>query len=394
MERMLKPLVFVMLIFLPQMSWSWTTLNHQMLYEISAKLASNDGGDEFKAAKIVLDRNQGTMIKAVIAPDVNKKLWPPILLHANEAMMHYNFLGPSSEGSQKVAGEYYTKAVKKWQEGDMGGALFDLGCVLHLVQDAGFSGHSNSLFFTHLGKHSAFENWVERETAPKKHPKSFEELWADGWVIKSGGAYLKSSWRDDQRRPHWEGNGEAWIDVAAHLSYELAQCSMGLDYDGCDFQGVARMQFVSAERCGAGLLVDFFRRVGVMPDLKTLALEARQSGLYPVTSANGVSRLLLRQNGGGSYLEIHANKTPRPWEFPDNNCLSAPRRVGRAFYLNNYFVGLTDAAEGDDWSYLFLLPAVPEPDSWYSCPEDNPEMHFFFNSRELSKYHFQVVTLS
>ncbi len=387
-------LVFLVLISLPRVSWAWTKLNHQMLYEISVELASNDGGDEFKGAKIVLEKNKTTMLKAVIAPDVNQTLWPPIKLHGHEAMLHYNFGGSATRGSQEVAGEYYVRAVKKWGRGDMPGALFDFGCVMHLVQDPAFCGHSNTLFFKQLVKHSSFENWVEDQTAPNKQPKSFEELWADGWAIKSGGTYLKSPWRDDQGKPHWEGSGEAWVDVAGHLSYELAQCTLGLDYDECDFQGVARLQFVTAERCGAGLLVDFFRRVGLIPSLETMAAKSKELNLYPAVSPNGVSRLLFHQNEGGSYLEIHANKSPRSWEFPDHDCLSAPKRVGRTFYLGNYFVGLTDAAEGDNWKHLFLLPAVPEPDSWYNCPEDNPEMQYFFNSRELSKYHFQIVTLS
>ena len=388
---MRRMLVFVVLISLPRMSGSFTTLNHQMQYEVTVVVASNDGGDEFKPAKIALEKNKTTMLKAVIAPDVNQSLWPPILLHAHEAMRHCNFAGSGSKGSQEVAGEYYARAVKKWGEGDMTGALFDLGCVLHLVQDAAFCGHSNRLFFSRLDKHSAFENWVEKQTAPNKHSKSFEELWAQGWVIKSGGMYLKSPWRDDQGKPHWEGSGETWIDVAAHMSYERVTYSMALDTDDCEFQGQARQQFVIAQQCGAGLLVDFFREVGLIPNLENMAAEARQSGLYPTTSPNGVSRLLLRQNEGGSYLEIAANKSPIAWEFPDKDWPSAPKRVSRAFYLDNYSVALVDASEGDDWRHLYLLPAVPRADNWWTCQET---IQFFFDTPDdLEKHQFQVVNL-
>lgn len=384
-------LVFLVLISLPRISWPLTTLNHQMQYEVTVVVASNDGGDEFKPAKIALDKNKTTMMKAVIAPDVDQSLWPPIKLHGHEAMLHYNFGGSATQGSQEVAGEYYARAVNKWRKGDMTGALFDLGCVLHLVQDASFCGHSNRLFFPHLGKHSAFEHWVEDQTAPNKKPKSFGELWAEGWAIKSGGLYLKSPWRDKQGKPHWEGSGEAWIDVAAHLSYNHAIYSMGLDYADCEFQGQARMQFVIAQRCGAGLLVDFFRRVGIIPGPETMTAKLKQSNLWPTTSPNGVSSLTLRQNGGRNRIDVTANKSPIGWEFPSVDYPSFPQRIGRAFYLGNYFIGLTDAAEGGNWQHLYLLPAVPRCDSWWTCKEVN---QFFFDSpNDLEKYQFQVINL-
>lgn len=384
-------LVFLVLISLPRISWAWTKLNHQMLYEISVKLASSDGGEEFKAAKIVLEKNKTTMLKAVIAPDVDKTLWPPISLHAHEAMSHCNFAGSGSKGSQEVAGEYYARAVKKWGEGDMPGALFDLGCVMHLVQDPAFCGHSNRLFFSRLDKHSAFENWVEDQTAPNKKSKSFEGLWADGWAIKSGGLYLKSPWRDYQGKPHWEGSGEAWVDVAAHLSYNHVQYSMGLDYDDCEFQGQARQQFVIAQRCGAGLLVDFFRRVGIILGPEAMAAKLKQSNLWPVTSPNGVSSLTLRQNGDRSQIEIIANKSPVSFEFPDEDWSDLPKRISRAFYPGDYFIALIDAAEGGNWRHLYLLPAVPRCDSWWTCKEVN---QFFFDTPDdLEKHQFQVINL-
>jgi hypothetical protein len=295
---------------------------------------------------------------------------------------------------------------------------------MHVVQDAGFCGHSNFLNVPAWRGHSAFENWVRDQTAPGKKPRSFEDLHTDAWVIETGGAYLKEPWRSEDGRQHWEGSLEAWVDVAAHLSYDLLTETITthdkavLDYDGCDFNGAARQQFVAAQRCGAGLLVDFFRRVGVIPEPQICYLRegdiwrvhfgddnpqrlgpeesSSPDALWPTVSPDGKSKLFYKDSRlkepGQSDLGITVGDHSWGWNLASNGWPSGPKSISRAFYLNNYFVALVDAAEGDNWQHLYLVPAVPGPDTWYDCPKGVIQ-YYFDSPKDLWKHHIQTVFL-
>lgn len=405
-------------------SFAWDSLGHQILCPASVRLASNDGGQNFAAARAILEQYASLMNEAVIAPDTNAKLisppiWPP-LFHGHEAMTHVGFDGLERHDSEVLVVAYFNRAREKWRAGDIPGALYDLGCGMHVVQDAAFCGHSNILFFPHLGKHSAFENWVRDQTAPSKKPKSFEQLHNEAWLVETGGIYLRESWRDDQRKEHWLGGLESWIDVAAHLSYNCVTEAMALDYSSCEFNGQARQQFVAAQRCGAGLLVDFFRKVGVIEEPWIYYLRNGEvcrfrlggdtperlgpqdrlnpSDLWPTTSPDGKSRLRFGAVMITGYDESQALSIESPpcpvwsWQFDRLEWPSAPRRIGRAFYLNNFLVALTDAFEGDNWKRLYLIHGKPQPDVWYDCPEAG--VQYFFNTPDdLQLHHIQVVEL-
>jgi hypothetical protein len=273
---------------------------------------------------------------------------------------------------------------------------------MHVVHDAGYCGHSNLMAFSHLTTHSACEKWVRDETAPAKKPKSFEQLFNEAWLIEYGGVYLKESWRDGQGRSHWDGGLESWIDVVAHLSYNHYTYTFGgIEDKGSEFQGQMRQQFVDSQRCGAGLLVDFFRKVGVIEEPNVNYLRGKEvwrvhlggndpervgpllglnlDDLWPTISPNGYSKASLYQKGDKSKVCVNVDQDQMctSWDFPDEDWPSAPKRVSRAFYPSSYFIALVDAAEGDNWRHLFLVPSVPKPNSWWTCKGTN---QYFFDS--------------
>ncbi|MCX6811786.1 MAG: hypothetical protein NT039_03790 [Candidatus Berkelbacteria bacterium] len=403
-------------------SFALDGLNHQILWPASMLLASNDGGQDFAAARAILEQYAGLMNEAVIAPDTNAKLisppiWPS-LFHGHEAMTHVGFGGLERNDSELLIEPYFRMACKKWGNGDIPGALYDLGCGMHIVHDASYCGHSNFLHAASWKGHSAFEDWVRDQTAPGKKPRSFEDLHKDAWVIATGGAYLKESWRDDQGKEHWLGGLEAWVDVAAHLSYDRLQASMIKDHGNSDFQGAAHQQFVTAQRCGAGLLVDFFRRVGVIPeptiyyprggeiwrvrlgDDNPQRLGPKESlcpaDFWPVTSPDGKSRLSygygVEETARDKRLGVQVGEMGWQWDFPHLDWASAPHELGRAFYVNNFFIAITDAAEGDNWRHLFLLPAVPVPDTQF-VSADGQTVYPFYSLNDLWRHHIQRVDL-
>lgn len=410
--------------------FSWDGIDHQLIYSLAVSLASNDGGTDFAKAKAILEKYEGTMKKAVIAPDVDYKLakpsiyspqiicqpiYPP-LYHAHDAMMHVGFDGLVVDDSERRAVAYGQRAIQKWLKGDIEGALYDLGCIMHLLQDAAFCGHSNLGFFTHIGKHSAFEGWVLKQTTTDgKTPKSWEKLFEEGWTINYGGVYLKEPWKDEAGREHWAGGLESWIDVAAHLAYRHATVSLTLDYTGCEFNGQARQQFVNAERVSAGLLVDFFRQVGVIREslvyyrrggeIWRVRLGAQNpekvqgpidaAAIWPKTSPDGKSFLGLfsvdtvdRVND--IYITVSHNTWN--WEFDRLEWKSVPKKLGKAFYINNYFVALIDANEGDNWRHLYLIPAIPRPDNGYDCFKGGVQ-YFFDGPEEMQRHQVEVVDL-
>jgi hypothetical protein len=333
-------------------------------------------------------------------------------------MSHVGFDLVAAHDSEYLARAYGESVLAKWSRDEREGALYDLGCIIHLMQDAGFCGHSRASLFLDFKKTTTFENYVKQETTPNKKPKSQLQLKNEGWLINYGGCYLKEPWRDEQGRSHWAGGLEAWIDVAAHLAYEHSEI-LSESVDDCEYQGQARQQFVIAQKCGAGLLVDFFRQVGVIEDPWINYLRGREvwrvrldnnspervgsiadlnsDNLWPITSPNGYSRLSLHQERGGSQVDVTVNanaklnQTCTGWDFPDEDRPSAPKRVSRAFYPSNYFIALVDAAEGDDWRHLFLVPSVPSPNYWWTCERT---IQFFFDDWEdLRKHHCRTIEL-
>lgn len=392
--------------------FSWDGVDHQLIYSLAVSLASNDGGEDFAKAKAILEKYIETMKKGVIGPDVDYKLakpsvyssqiicqpiYPP-LYHAHDAMMHVGFDGLTVDDSERRAIAYGQRAIQKWLKGDCEGSLYDLGCIMHLLQDASFCGHSNLGFFSHIGKHSAFENWVLKQTTTDgKTPKPLETLFEEGWMINTGGIYLKQPWQDDQGREHWAGGLESWIDVAAHLSYNHLTYTLPLDYSGCEFGGQARQQFVSAQRVSAGLLVDFFRQVGVIPepmiyylrrgevsrvrlgDNQPERLGSREKFnpdvIWPTTSPDGKSKLSWRDSQikerGQSDFSVTVGKISCGWDAADGGWGFLPKRISRAFYLNNYFIAVADASEVNNWRHLWLVLAVPIPDNWWTCKGAN-----------------------
>lgn len=398
-------------------------VDHQLAYSRAVPIAFNDGGEDFAKAKAILEKNGETMKKAVIGPDVNPKLInPPIypcVLHAHDAMSHVGFDGLSAHDSERLAAPYGKMAIEKWRGGDCEGALYDLGCVMHLVQDASFCGHSNLGFFTHISKHSAFEDWVKKQTttADGKTPKSFETLFEEGWTINTGGVYLKEPWRDDQGREHWAGGLESWIDVAAHMSYNHLTYTLPLDYSSCEFGGQARQQFVSAQRVSAGLLVDFFRQVGVIPEPSICYLRGGEvwrvrlgddhpeslgreekfnpSVIWPTVSPNGKSKLSWNDSQtkerGKDDFGVTTGWISCGWDYTSEGGPKLPERISRAFYLNNFFIAVASASESNDWRHLWLVPTVPIPDNWWTCKGTN---QYYFNGwKNLRKRFSQVIEL-
>lgn len=400
--------------------FAWDGLGHQILCPASVMLASNDGGQDFARALAFLQQYAGLMNEAVIAPDVNAKLinppiWPP-LFHGHEAMLHVGFDGLEGHDSEILIAAYLRRACEKWRKGDVPGALYDVGCALHIVQDAGFCGHSNFLHATTWEGHTGFENWVRDQTAPNKRPKSLETLHDEAWVINTGGAYLKESWRDNQGKEHWEGGLEAWVDVAAHLSYDQLQSSMIKDHSSSDFQGAAHQQFVAAQRCGAGLLVDFFREVGVIEEpwiyypkngeiyrVRLGGNDPERLGppdslcpadFWPVTSPDGKSRLSygygVDVSARNKRLGVQVGEVGWQWDFPRLGWSSAPSELGRAFYLDNFLIAITDAVEGDNWKHIWLLPAEPKPDTQFVSADGTA---YPFYSLDLWRHHIQMLDL-
>jgi hypothetical protein len=410
---------------------AWEGLDHQILWPASAQLASNDGGQDFARAKAFLEQYAGLMDEAVVAPDNQPKLgkpslyhkilcpplWPSVY-HGHEAMVHVGFSGFPGDDSQVLVKPYFKMAYEKWKEGDIPGALYALGCGMHLVQDASFCGHSNFVHVSSWEMHSSFENWVCGETAPGRKPKTFDELHEEAWVVKTGGVYLKEPWRDDQGKEHWGGDMEAWVDVAAHLSYDFLQSSSVKDHNDPDFQGAAHQQFVIAQRCGAGLLVDFFRKVGVIEEPWVYYLRGGEiwrvrlgstsperlgpedrlcpDDFWPTTSPDGKSHLSygygVEVTAKDKLLNAQVGEAVWQWDFPHLNWTSAPKEMGRAFYLNNYFIAITDAAEGDEWKHVWLLPAEPVPDTQF-VSEDGQTAYPFYSLKDLWRHHIQRVDL-
>lgn len=408
-------------------AFSWGDVDHQLAYTVGALVASNDGGEDFALAAKILKENDALMQRAVLAPD-NEPKAPlyPCLYHGHEAMLHVGFDGLAAHDSEYLAKAVGIRAVEKWQNKDYTGALFDLGCIMHAVQDAAFSGHCNFLHkeIWFKGKtivHSAVEDWVKKQTTDSSGKlKPWEKLDAHGynWVIDDGGVYLKQAWKDPSGRVHWDGGLESWIDVAAHLSYERMYYTATMDYTGCEFNGQIRQQLANSERCCAGLLVDFFRRVGVIPNPMVYYLRQGEiwrvrlgennperversdrlnlHSFWPQVSPNGKSMLCLGsylRPGDGTHLNLNVGTNAWGWQLDRDEWPQLPKEICTAFYLNNYFVAMVDAAEKDNWQHLYLIQAVYGPSSGYDCYKNFSRQYGFDSPNGLWEHHLEVVKL-
>jgi hypothetical protein len=411
---------FVLLAVFASPGLTWGDKGHKQGYGLGRKLAARDLGPDFVEADKILDEHDAEMQKAILAPDSGPlKLNPktPSTTHGWEPWLHCGFLGTGSTGGMTLGSVFGERAVSEWLAGRIKEALFDLGCLIHFVEDACFCGHSHCvepklLLTTHL----QFEAWADVQVGTR----SYDDLHRNSWAIEHGGIYLRQGWKDANGIEHWPSDLGGWVDVASHLGYDRLDSIKGLDYSHGTFQAGARYQFVQVQRTVAGVLVEFFKRVGVVPEptvyfpkerdgrveiwrtvLGTADAEPTNAVLpagdlggltingvpiWPSVSPNGKVSLRLEENST-LYVDTGIRK-PFRWEFGRDSWPPAPTQIGRAWFLNDYEIALSDASEGNSWTRIVVIQVWNEPDIDFKLP-DNPLVSLPLGT--LDEYHHNHI---
>lgn len=269
---------FIVVLLFSSCGYCWVTENHQQQFDPLAKglIIRDCATDDYRQAIQILELpGNDREIKHGLAAADNEPFRhlpnTPSSVHGWDPFRHCGFAGEYfPQGSYNVGKKIESKIFEHWGEGRYESAFFELGRLMHFVQDAAFSGHSHVMDPRNAEMHHGFETWVRDQTIGK----SFEEL-RDGdrinprtssWAADYGGIYCYIHYFDEGGKEHWFEDLAGWIDVAAHLSYGQFDNSCLLDEESVDFHGATRRQFLLAQQVTAGLLVDFFKRVGVIEE--------------------------------------------------------------------------------------------------------------------------------
>lgn len=355
----------------PSLAWDGAT--HQRLYELALELISNDVGSDFDSARSLLDHYHLKMLEAVIAPDTQQlTLVPPTpnILHGWDAWGHCGFGGPRTPGAYDLGQIFAGRAVDLWRQGRTEEAFFNLGCLIHLVQDCSWAGHSNTLNPKLLIRvHSSFEGWVNEKV--KSGAVDGEERGL--WRIEYGGLYVRRSFVKEGKT-HWPDGLAGWVDVAAHLSYDWAEESSLKDRNSTEFLQAATYQFVQAQRTVAGLLLEYFRLIGVVPQPRFSSVDLSS------TSPDGKSQVWLEDGR----LAIKRGVTTW-YGQPENGWPLVPQRIQKAWFVSNVEIVL----EGEEDDHRVVVPGMPEPNRGAA-----PTFMYFGTYGDLSYQQVKEVVLS
>lgn len=374
----MKRLAFlvVLLFSLPVVAFAYGDSGHTLIYEYGRELVASDVGPDFDTAQEWLERCDPVMRKAVLAPDNDWwKLFPqtPNNVHGWDAWLHRGYpVVPGSPGAYDFGLVFGNNAIDLWNQGRSVDALPNLGNLIHFVEDCSFCGHSHTVDPVMLiSTHRKFENWMEAKLDKGQDRSQLEK---DGWVIEFGGLYVRRSFERDGKT-HLPDDLAGWVDMAAHLSYEAAEDTSKATLSE-EFQRAARYQFIQGQRVVAGLLLDFFRRVGIVKkpiiyflrgdrvwqtDFTGKAVETglnvNDPALWPTVSPDGKSTVGLDPNQRLRITRGHATW----YGQPENGWPLMPAKVGKAWFVSNVEIALIGDDEGPNWKRVVIVPAMPEP---------------------------------
>ena len=165
-----------------------------------------------------------------------------------------HYMDPNSHGGYLVfksagqlAGERFDAAIGHWLSGDRGGAFYDLGWSVHLVQDLTVPHHAA---VTALNYHSEYEQWVYDNQ--------------NGYVVSSGGIYSFSSYVSG----HYDSESDPfdWVDYNAHFSIDYYPWVDGQNgQSGNDYDYAVSALLPRAQRTSAGFVYMLLLTVNSVP---------------------------------------------------------------------------------------------------------------------------------
>ncbi|MDK2856167.1 MAG: phospholipase [Bacillota bacterium] len=181
-----------------------------------------------------------------------------VFFHFHHPYKHQGFAG-SRVSSASVAEFEFRRARRLWYKGRKEAALYRLGLVCHLLQDAYVPHHAGLMgAFLPLGLdpygHAAYESWLRE----KEHWREFS--------VESGGEY---TWHGSHGHPrygtHFTTSDRVydWIDDAAATAFRLlprVDKSVNPSYRE-NWPEVARVLIPCTLRRTAGLIHHFFQTV-------------------------------------------------------------------------------------------------------------------------------------
>jgi hypothetical protein len=215
--------------------------------------------DKFPEARLLLPPPRGQGLGDALAAGTaaaDGKLG--VFFHFHHPFKHRGFAG-CRPSSAEVAAFQFSRARRFWKRGKKKAALYRLGLVLHLLQDACVPQHAGLMgAFMPLGLdpygHAAYEAWLREE-----------ERWRK-FSVASGGEY---TWQGSHAHPkygtHFTTSARVydWIDDAAATSYRLLpriDRSVNPHYRE-NWPEVARLLIPYTLRRTAGLIHRFFEAV-------------------------------------------------------------------------------------------------------------------------------------
>ncbi len=297
---------------------------HQFLFDQIPIILANDG--HAGVADFIDGRNLMRMKLGSIRAD--ETLWDS-REHYMDPQTHDGLIGFKSAG--QLGAERFNAAVSDWIAGSKDGAFFNIGWVVHLVQDLTVPHHAA---LTPLDYHSEYEQWVF------DHRHDFP--------VDSGGIYDFDSYLPG----HYESENDPfdWMDYNAHYAIQFFEDVNGENGQGGNDYGYAAASLLPrAQRTSAGFLIMFLETVNTAP-------HADGGGDKVVKETELVS---FDASGSSDDMGI-VNWT---WDFGDGS-VGYGRKVVHSYPLGSHLVFLTvrdilGEESSDSLSVLVLDATAP-----------------------------------
>ena len=157
---------------------------------------------------IILQNDGYTFLSDFLTPYLNQMKYGSMRADQTLWDSREHYMDPYSHGGYllfksagQLADERFDAAIGHWLSGDRGGAFYDLGWSVHLVQDLTVPHHAAVTAFNY---HSEYEQWVYDNQ--------------NGYVVSSGGIYSFSSYVPG----HYDSESDPfdWVDYNAHFSID------------------------------------------------------------------------------------------------------------------------------------------------------------------------------
>lgn len=203
---------------------------------------------------IILQNDGYTFLSDFLTPYLNQMKYGSMRADQTLWDSREHYMDPYSHGGYllfksagQLADERFDAAVGHWLSGDRGGAFYDLGWSVHLVQDLTVPHHAAVTAFNY---HSEYEQWVYDNQ--------------NGYVVSSGGIYSFSSYVPG----HYDSESDPfdWVDYNAHFSIDYYPWVDGQNgQSGNDYDYAVSALLPRAQRTSAGFVYMFLLTVNSAP---------------------------------------------------------------------------------------------------------------------------------